>query len=89
MRKHRYNTVYKIDTCSSLICFFVKRTVFFYIIAHICDVNSKVIESIFFRYSYCIIQVFCIFTIYSNCLQITQINSSGIIFRRQFIRNII
>ena len=87
--QHRYNPVYKIYTCTTLISLLIKRTVFLYIVAYICNMNSKMIYTIFFRQSYCIVKILCIFSVNSYSIKISKVCPSRLVLFIHLIWNII
>ena len=86
-RQHWHNAVCQINTGSTFQCFPVQSTVVLYIVAYICDMDSQMVNVPLFCQGNRIIQVFGIFAINSDCLQMSQIQSSISVCIQHMIRN--
>ena len=86
-RQHWHNAVCQINTGSTFQCFPVQSTVVLYIVAYICDMDSQMVNVPLFCQRNRIIQVFGIFAINSDCLQMSQIQSSISVCIQHMIRN--
>ena len=86
-RQHWHNAVCQINTGSTFQCFPVQSTVILYIVAYICDMDSQMVNVPLFCQGNRIIQVFGIFAINSDCLQMSQIQSSISVCIQHMIRN--